>query len=134
MDEGLNFLSHTFSPFICGHCNPLFPYFPGKTNIFLHYIPILWQNQTDFSHLNPFAGNSRSPETFFSTFWQQFRAFILTCVYEKNRKTPAETSGLIKVSAAIPSAVNKIILKIRDCSFPRTGSRTTIHKRYAASA
>ena len=27
--------------------------FPGKTNIFLHYIPILWQNQTDFSHLNP---------------------------------------------------------------------------------
>lgn len=74
------------------------------------------------------------PGNLFSTFLQQFRSFILTCVYEKNRKTPAETSGLIKVSAAIPSAVNKIILKIRDCSFPRTGSRTTIHKIYAASA
>ncbi len=74
------------------------------------------------------------PGNLFSTFLQQFRSFILTCGYEKNRKTPAETSGLIKVSAAIPSAVNKIMLKIRDCSFPRTGSRTTIHKRYAASA
>lgn len=74
------------------------------------------------------------PGNLFSTFLQQFRSFILTCGYEKNRKTPAETSGLIKVSAAIPSAVNKIMLKIRDCSFPRTGSRTTLHTRYAASA
>ena len=35
------------------HQHPRYTVFPGKTNIFLHYSPILGQNQTDFSHLDP---------------------------------------------------------------------------------
>ena len=58
------------------------------------------------------------PGTFFSTFCSSSVPSSSLVSNEKNRKTPAETSGLIKVSAAIPSAVNQDHTQGSDCSFP----------------